>query len=96
MRAIPPTLRREVCGRGVRVSVLQPGLVRTGVQRKARHGPDFEERVRRWGTLLEPDEVAAAILWILSLPSHVNVSELLVRPTRITPEALCTLAGAGP
>jgi NADP-dependent 3-hydroxy acid dehydrogenase YdfG len=79
--ALAEGLRREVCGRGVRVSVVQPGLVRTGFQRKARYGPDFEERVRRWGELLEPDEVAAAILWILSLPPHVNVSELLVRPT---------------
>lgn len=79
--ALAEGLRREVCGHGVRVSVILPGLVRTAFQEKARYGADFRERVARWGPLLTPDEIAASIAWLLALPAHVNVSELLIRPT---------------
>ncbi len=78
--ALAEGLRREVCGHGVRVSVLFPGVVVSEFQGVAGYDQEnFGKSVARYGKLLEPSDVAAAITWILSQPPHVNVSELVVR-----------------
>jgi NADP-dependent 3-hydroxy acid dehydrogenase YdfG len=33
------------------------------------------------GKILEPRDVAEAVLWIVNRPSHMQVHDLLVRPT---------------
>ena len=42
---------------------------------------NFGDAVGAFGTLLEPQAIADAIYWLLSLPPHVNVNEIMVRPT---------------
>jgi len=79
--ALAEALRREVCAHGVRVSVVMPGLVRTEFQRTAQYGDDFFRRAAGWGKLLDPELIGDAVVWLLGLPPHANVSELLVRPT---------------
>jgi len=61
--------RQELNGTGVRVTVIEPGMVAT---------PFFERPVSR---ALEPDDVARAVLFAISQPPHVDVNEILVRPT---------------
>lgn len=64
-------IRAECVGTGVRVTLLQPGLVDTGGIPAARaHDPK-----------LAPEDVARAVLYAVSQPSTVDVNELLVRPT---------------
>jgi NADP-dependent 3-hydroxy acid dehydrogenase YdfG len=58
-----------VHGSGVRVTVIEPGMVDT---------PFFEQRPK--DALLE-DDVARAVMYAVSQPQHVNVNEILVRPT---------------
>ncbi len=79
--AMAEALRREVCGSGVRVSLVMPGIVVSGFQKVAGYGDAFDKLTQSVGTLLEPEAIGEAIRWLLGLPPHVNVNEIMVRPT---------------
>lgn len=75
-------LRREVCGHGVRVSTVMPGIVVSEFQEVAGYGADnFGKFAAQFGKLLEPADLAEGIRWLLSLPAHVHVNEIMIRPT---------------
>jgi NADP-dependent 3-hydroxy acid dehydrogenase YdfG len=75
-------LRREVCPHGVRVSLIMPGAVVSEFQDVAGYSEDnFGKLIAQFGKLLDPRDIAEAIGWLLSLPPHVNVNEIMVRPT---------------
>jgi NADP-dependent 3-hydroxy acid dehydrogenase YdfG len=75
-------LRREVCSKGVRVSLVLPGIVVSEFQNVAGYDEDnFFKGIAQFGTLLEPQAIADGIRWLLTLPPHVNVSEIMIRPT---------------
>jgi NADP-dependent 3-hydroxy acid dehydrogenase YdfG len=75
-------VRREVCEHGVRVSLVMPGIVASEFQGVAGYTDDnFGKWVNQFGTLLEPENIAEGIQWLLSLPPHVNVNEIMIRPT---------------
>jgi NADP-dependent 3-hydroxy acid dehydrogenase YdfG len=69
--------------RGIRLTDIQPGVVDTEL---LEHLPDpavrrgFEDAWREKRKLLGRD-VAAAVLYAVSAPDHVNVNEILLRPT---------------
>ena len=80
--AIAEALRQEVCSKGVRVSTVLPGIVVSGFQKVAGYTEEnFGKSVSRFGKLLVPQDVADGVAWLLALPPHVNVSELMIRPT---------------
>ncbi len=80
--ALAEALRREVCAHGVRVSLVLPGIVVSGFQEVAGYDEaNFGKSVAQFGRLLEPQVIADAINWILTQPPHVNVNEIIVRPT---------------
>ena len=80
--ALTEALRREVASHGVRVSLVMPGIVESEFQGVAGYDEEnFGKSVAHFGKLLEPQAIADNINWIISLPSHVNVSEIMVRPT---------------
>ncbi|MGD9947481.1 MAG: SDR family oxidoreductase [Desulfobulbus sp.] len=75
-------LRREVCGHGVRVSTVMPGIVVSEFQEVAGYGAgNFDKFAAQFGKLLEPTDLAEGIRWLLSLPAHVHVNEIMIRPT---------------
>jgi len=61
--------RQDLHGSGVRVTLIEPGMVDT---------PFFDNRPEQ---ALEPEDIARAVIYALSQPPHVNVNEILVRPT---------------
>jgi NADP-dependent 3-hydroxy acid dehydrogenase YdfG len=67
--AIGEAARLELNGTGVRVTLIEPGTVDT---------PFFDERPK---DVLEPDDIARAVLYAVSQPAHVDVNEMLIRPT---------------
>ena len=81
--AFSDSLRAEVADDGVRVTLLEPGATDTELPE---HVPDEEtkadvEALVESMRTLESEDVAAAIRYALAQPPHVNVEELVVRPT---------------
>jgi NADP-dependent 3-hydroxy acid dehydrogenase YdfG len=81
--AFSEALRREVKQDGIRVTVVEPGIVATGLAEHITDAEAKEALKARIATLtpLESEDVAAAILYALTQPPRVNVNEILVRPT---------------
>ena len=80
--AMAEGLRREVCQSGVRVTVVMPGIVLSEFQNVAGYDDEnFGRSIAKFGKLLEPQDIADAVAWLLSLPPHVNVNEIMIRPT---------------
>jgi len=76
-------LRQEGQHIGVRVSCIEPGYVDTELQGHNRN-PMIVERLEqareRIGKVLEADDIARAVLYVVSQPRHVSVNEMMVRP----------------
>ena len=62
----------EAARHGIRVSTILPGATRTGIIGGAR--PDLEGE-----TLLEPEDIARVVLYLLSLPERAAVDEVEIR-----------------
>jgi len=81
--AFSEALRQEVTGRHVRVSLVEPGAVDTELQSHNR--PEIEQQIRNRFTemdILQADDIADAISYVVTRPRHVAVNEILVRPTQ--------------
>ena len=80
--AAAEALRREVCGQGVRVTTIKPGIVESEFQDVAGYTFDnFTKMVQKFGAVLKPEDVAAAIGFVVCQPPHVHINELVIRPT---------------
>jgi len=83
VHALTEGLRREVGPQGVRVSLVEPGIVISGFQEVAGYSKTLVDNFHdRFGPLLYGEDVANAIHCIVSQPPHVHISDLVVRPTR--------------
>ncbi len=75
-------LKIDLHGTGVRVTNLEPGLVETDFSTVRFHGDAARAaQVYADTTPLTPDDVADAVLYALTRPAHVNVSEILLLAT---------------
>jgi NADP-dependent 3-hydroxy acid dehydrogenase YdfG len=63
-------VRADLNDTGVRVTVVEPGMVDTPFFDNGA-GPDA----------LKPEDVARAVMYAISQPPHVDVNEILIRPT---------------
>ncbi|MER9653745.1 SDR family NAD(P)-dependent oxidoreductase [Mesorhizobium sp. M0152] len=77
------SLRREVYADKVRVTVIEPGLVRTELGDHITNAGSKAGLDQRLATMeaLTAEDVAAAILYAVSQPARVNVNEIVIRPT---------------
>lgn len=62
-------LREELRGSGIRVTLIEPGMVDTAFFAQP---PEYA---------LQDRDIANAVLYAVSQPAHVDVNEILVRPT---------------
>jgi len=67
--AMAEAIRQDVNDTGIRVTSIEPGMVDT---------PFFDNRP---SNALEADDIARAVVYALSQPPHVDVNEILIRPT---------------
>jgi 3-hydroxy acid dehydrogenase / malonic semialdehyde reductase len=80
--AITRGLRMDVLGTGVRVSTVDPGMVETEFS-VVRFKGDAQraKRVYEGLTALAAADIADAVLWCATRPPHVNVDEIIIKPT---------------
>ncbi len=81
--AMAETLRLELCGRPVRVIEIDPGMVRTDEFSVVRFGGDQAQADSVYAGVAHPlvaEDVAECVTWTATLPHHVNVDRLVVRP----------------
>lgn len=83
VNAFSESLRQEVTGRGVRVSLVEPGAVATELSSHITQDAAREESMRNAASMrtLQSEDIARAILYVVSQPPHVAINEVLVRPT---------------
>ncbi len=79
-RALTRTLRLELLGQPVRVTEILPGMVETEFSLVRLGDEEAASDVYRGMTPLAAEDVAEAIRWAVSRPSHVNVDEIVIRP----------------
>ena len=80
VRAITDGLRMDLMGKKIRVTNIEPGMVKTEFS-LVRSGDEAKaEAVYEGFTPLQPEDIAEAVVWCLERPPHVNVQELVVFP----------------
>lgn len=81
--AFSEALRQEVYSDGIRVTIIEPGAVATELTEHITN-PDAKRETQEWVhslRQLQSEDIAAAILYAVTQPEHVNVNEILIRPT---------------
>ena len=68
--AMGEAARQELTEHGVRVTLIEPGIVDT---------PFFDDKPQI--EALQDDDIARAVIYAVEQPARVNVNEILVRPT---------------
>jgi NADP-dependent 3-hydroxy acid dehydrogenase YdfG len=66
--AMAESARQDLKGSGVRVTLVEPGMVDT---------PFFDNAV---SGALQPEDVARAVLFAVEQPGHVDVTDVMIRP----------------
>lgn len=81
--AVTRSLRLELLGEDVRVTEVLPGAVRTEFGLVRFEGDEEKAEAPYKGiTPLTAEDVAECVRWAVTLPSHVNVDRMDVRPVR--------------
>jgi NADP-dependent 3-hydroxy acid dehydrogenase YdfG len=71
--AMGEAARQELSEKGVRVTLIEPGVVDT---------PFFDNKPKM--RALDDDDIARAVMYAVEQPAHVTVNELLIRPSAQT------------
>jgi NADP-dependent 3-hydroxy acid dehydrogenase YdfG len=75
------TLRLDYAGRGIRVTEIMPGLVRTGfAQQRLGDAQAAEQYYDSAEQCLQAGDVAQTVLYALQQPKHVEIAQLVVLP----------------
>lgn len=77
-------LRQEVHKDNIRVTIIEPGAVATELTDHITHSAT-KDAVKSWVDSMTPltsEDIAAAIVYAVSQGEHVNVNEILIRPTQ--------------
>jgi 3-hydroxy acid dehydrogenase / malonic semialdehyde reductase len=79
--SITEGLREDLLGTSLRVTTIDPGMVQTEFSEVRFHGDKGRAaKVYENITPLAPEDVADAILYAVTRPAHVNISEVLLTP----------------
>ena len=83
VKVVTETLRLELNGEPVRISEVAPGMVRTDEFSLVRFDGDQEKADAVYAGVDQPllaEDVADAIAWVATRPSHVDIDELVIKP----------------
>ena len=81
VKAISRTLRLDLLGRPIRVTMVSPGLVETEFS-VVRFRGDVEQAKKPYEGIepLVAEDIADCIAWAVTRPPHVNIDEIVLRP----------------
>ncbi|WP_226963925.1 SDR family NAD(P)-dependent oxidoreductase [Nostocoides sp. F2B08] len=83
LAAVSETLRLELFDQPVRVTEIEPGMVRTDEFSLTRFKGDKDKADRVYAGVAQPlvaEDVADAITWMATRPAHVNIDLLVIKP----------------
>jgi serine 3-dehydrogenase (NADP+) len=75
-------LRSDLAGTGVRVTSVEPGMVETEFTTVRTGSKDKSDALYKGAEPLTADDIAATMLWVATLPPHVNIDAIEIMPTR--------------
>lgn len=79
---ITQALRLELCGTGVRVGTVDPGFAETEFSLVRFKGDaDRAKKVYEGIFPLVGEDIAETLVWVASRPAHVNIDEIVIKPT---------------
>jgi NADP-dependent 3-hydroxy acid dehydrogenase YdfG len=83
LRALAEALRRELRAlkSGIRITAISPGLVRTEFAANFWQSEEMAHKIYGKFQVLEPEDIASIVCYVLACPPHVQVHDVLVRPT---------------
>ena len=82
MRALNEGMNLDVAGTAIRVSSVDPGFVETEFSEVRFHGDaERAKAVYKGFRPLSADDVADAISYVVNLPDHVNILDMVLMPT---------------
>lgn len=83
VHALTEGLRREIGPKGVRVTLVEPGIVISKFQETAGYTQDLVKNFHmKFGPVLYGYDVADAIYYTISRPPHVHIGDFVIRSTR--------------
>ena len=75
-------LRSDLHGTGVRVTTIEPGMAETEFTVVRTHGDQAaSDKLYAGAAPMTAEDIADAILWVATLPPHLNVNRLELMPT---------------
>ena len=81
VRAITDGLRMDLLGKKIRVTNIEPGIVKTEFSLARLGDAAKAEAVYEGVNALQPEDIAEAVVWCIDRPPHVNIQEMVVFPT---------------
>lgn len=84
VRALTEGLRQELraAASNVRISSISPGFVETEFAEKYSQSAERAREIYSRYPVLQPDDIAEAVWFMLSQPDHVQIHDVLLRPTQ--------------
>jgi len=81
VHGLSETLRLDYAGKGIRVTEIMPGLVKTGfAEQRLGDATKAAEFYDSFEQSLNPEDVAETVLFALQQPRHVEIAQLVVLP----------------
>lgn len=83
VKALTQAIRMETLDKNIKVSTVDPGMVETEFS-KVRFSGDEQraKNVYKGVDALTAEDIADAILYCVTRPAHVNISEVIITPTQ--------------
>jgi NADP-dependent 3-hydroxy acid dehydrogenase YdfG len=82
-RSLANTLRLELNGTPIRVTEIAPGMVKTEEFALNRNSGDSEKAAKVYEGVEQPltaEDIAESIFWTSTVPAHVNIDSMVIRP----------------
>jgi len=80
MNCFVQTMRRQLLGYGIRVGSVSPGPVSSALL--ADWPPERLRKAKEEGSLMEPSEVADAVIYMLTRPRNITIRDMVIIPSK--------------